>query len=84
VTNEDLQTTEDIRDHMRGTLELIAGVRHEVFTEDDEITKGCEVWGDKTVTGFDTSAFYVPSTCPICMAVTCLQQIDEAETVGVL
>lgn len=80
----DLATTDDRRDHMRGTLELIAGTVHQ---------HNVTITINATNTGEDlarqiadaqvrldalASTGYVDD-CPACMATRCIEQIDEAE-----
>lgn len=65
---EELATADDRRDHMRGTLELIAGTQH----------SSSELHGLHGDPGLDTGIFF-PDTCPVCMARTCLDQVDAAE-----
>lgn len=64
--DDEIVTTEDVREHMRGTLELIAGTMH---VHDGEPLRVAEPptdvpWHDE---------------CPTCMAGRCLEQIDAAE-----
>lgn len=76
---DDLVTTEDVRDHMRGTLELIAGHECRIV----QWTGGREVHyvaGDSKRVMHSCRAQFAPDTCPVCMARKCLGQIDEAES----
>lgn len=84
VDASSLETTADVRDHMRDALELIADTEH-VANERTHYVRGDRasraglgnsadlLWWERGYTIFD------PNTCPVCIALRCLEQIDAAE-----
>lgn len=88
-----LPRTLNALDHMRGTLELIAGHRHEINVLEEnkdsvsgELMPRVEyhlVCGDHPdfMTGRpgEWLSEFAPDTCPVCMAQKCLEQIGDGE-----
>jgi len=77
----DLVTTEDVRAHMLGTLETIAGKRHNIDVSDRHLVYGSDPFSDPDNY---SRAVFVAEECPVCIARGCLEQIGEAERHGLL